>query len=86
MISVELFGVPRLRAGTARVTLEAATVGDALTSLGEMCHALRASVLDGRGVSPAYRLSLNGDRFIHDPETPLNDGDCLILLSADVGG
>ena len=33
-----------------------------------------------------YKLSLNGERFVSDPETPLADGDVLLLLSADVGG
>ena len=31
-------------------------------------------------------LSLNGERFVSDRATPLNDGDTLLLLSADVGG
>ena len=50
------------------------------------CPGLDGSVLfDGRA-HPAYKLSLNGDRFVTEPETSLVDGDVLLLLAADVGG
>jgi molybdopterin converting factor small subunit len=86
MITVELFGVPRLRAGVARVSLEAATLGEALRGLGHACPVLEGSVLRGGGLHPAYRLSLNSDRFVSDPGLPLADGDALLLLAADAGG
>jgi molybdopterin converting factor small subunit len=35
---------------------------------------------------PSLAASLNGDRFISDPETPLSDEDCVLILSADAGG
>jgi molybdopterin converting factor small subunit len=87
MITIELFGVPRLRAGTGRMTLQAATLATALAELSRVCPALDGPVINpGGGIHPAYRISLNGDRFVTDPATPLSDGDALILLSADVGG
>jgi molybdopterin converting factor small subunit len=88
MVTIELFGVPRLRAGTGRVALEASTLATALEGLGRVCPALAGSVIaQGQGrVHSAYRLCLNGDRFVSDPETPLADGDVVLLLSADVGG
>ena len=86
MITIELFGVPRLRAGTGRLTVDAATLADALDGLGRACPALDGAVLARGPVHPAYRLSLNGDRFVSDPATPLADGDVLLLLAADVGG
>lgn len=86
MILVELFGVPRLRAGTGRVPLDASTVGEALRGLARRCPALDGPVIAGGTVHPAYRLSINGDRFVDDPATPLADGDALLLLAADVGG
>jgi molybdopterin converting factor small subunit len=86
MITIELFGVPRLRAGIGRVTLEAVDVGEALRGLGQACPALEGSVLREGRVHPAYRLSLNGDRFLTEPATALADGDVLLLLAADVGG
>ncbi len=86
MITVELFGVPRLRAGVGRVALDADDVASALAGLGLACPGLRGTVLREGRVHPAYKLSLNGDRFVTDPATPLADGDALLLLAADVGG
>ena len=86
MITIELYGVPRLRAGVGVVTLEAGDVGSALRGLGLACPALEGSVLREGRVHPAYKLSLNGDRFLSEPATPLADGDVLLLLAADVGG
>ena len=88
MIHIELYGVPRLRAGTARLTVEGTSVAEALDALAHACPALADHVIrpEGGGLHAAYRLSLNGDRFISDPATPLADGDTLLLLAADVGG
>lgn len=86
MITIELFGVPRLRAGAPAVRVEAGDVGSALRALAAACPSLDGSVvLDGR-VGTGYRLSLNGDRFVTEPETGLAEGDVLLLLAADVGG
>jgi len=86
MITIELFGVPRLRAGVGLVQLQAVDVGEALRGLAIACPGLDGSVVvDGR-VQPSYKLSLNGDRFINEPETALVPGDVLLLLAADVGG
>ena len=86
MVTLELFGVPRLRAGTGRLTVEAADVGQALTELARACPSLDGTVIINRAVHPAYMLSLNGRRFVHDPGTPLHAGDSLWLLAADAGG
>lgn len=85
-ITIELFGIPRLRAGLGRLDVAASSVGKALEHLARECPALAGSVIVGDRVHPAYRLSLNGDRFVDDPATPLAEGDALLLLSADVGG
>jgi molybdopterin converting factor small subunit len=86
MITIELFGVPRLRAGIAVVQLDALDVGAALRELASICPKLDGSVLfDGR-IHPAYKLSLNGNRFVTEPETLLSEGDVLLLLAADLGG
>jgi molybdopterin converting factor small subunit len=86
MISIELYGVPRLRAGTGLLRLEATTVGQALDALGRVCPALENSVLRADLLHAVYKLNLNGERFVSDRATPLADGDVLLLLSADVGG
>ena len=83
MVHIELYGVPRLRAGTARLTVEGRSIGEVLGALARACPALARNVLEvqkGLGrVQPAYR-------FVSDAETPLAEGDTLLLLAADVGG
>jgi hypothetical protein len=86
VITIELFGVPRLRAGVGRLDVEAATVGDALRGLAQSCPALDGSVIVGDTIHSAYRLSLNGGEFVSDPERRLAPGDALLLMAADVGG
>jgi molybdenum cofactor guanylyltransferase len=85
-ITIELFGVPRLRAGISRLSVEAATLGDALLALGRAAPGLVGTVLDAGRLNPAYAVNLNGDRFITDTSTPLSHGDSLLLLAIDVGG
>jgi molybdopterin converting factor small subunit len=86
MITIELFGVPRLRARTGSVRLEATSLATALGRLGQACPALAGTVIAGESVHPAYRVCLNGDQFVSDPATPLADGDVLLVMAADVGG
>ncbi len=88
MITIELFGIPSIRAGTRRWTTEARTLGAAISALAAEFPKLDGSLIAGEPARlvPYYRISLNGERFLTDPETPLDDDDILILLSADVGG
>jgi hypothetical protein len=57
-----------------------------ILELGRACPMLVGTVLRDGLVHPAYKLSLNGDRFVTEPATTLTDGDVLLLLAADVGG
>ena len=86
----ELFGVPRLRAGAKNVEVRAASIAEALRELSLACPSLVNVVLFEGRLHPAYRLNLNGERFLSSgPEldaVSLSDGDCLLLLAADVGG
>ncbi len=85
-IRCELFGVPRLRAGTDLVVLRARRLGGAIDGL-VRAHPALAALLDPDGsLHRAYRVSLNGDRFVRDRDTPLAEGDTLLVLAADVGG
>ena len=49
-------------------------MGQALRELGRVCPALEDSVLRPELLHAVYKLSLNGERFVSDPETPLADG------------
>ena len=82
---VEFFGVPRERAGIDEVEVQAATLGGLITTLASEMPALAELIVDDR-LHPSLAASLNGDRFISDPATPLSDRDCVLILSADAGG
>jgi molybdopterin converting factor small subunit len=86
MITIELFGVPRLRAGREAVAVEAASLGEALSALAEACPALDPAVVSAGRLSPYYLVAKNGLHVTADPATPLAPGDVLVLLSAEAGG
>lgn len=65
---------------------DATTLRLALNALGHALPVLDGTVLREGRLHSAYRICLNGDRFVSDPETTLADGDELLLLAADVGG
>ena len=82
---VEFYGVSRQRAGVGTLEVSAATLGQLLTVLSSEVPAL-SDLIVGDRLHPALAASLNGDRFVRDPQTPLGEEDCVLLLSADAGG
>jgi molybdopterin converting factor small subunit len=86
VVTIELFGVPRLRAGRDALDVKAATLGDAFRALASGCPALEPAVVEDGKLKPFYTVALNGAVVPSDPATPLADGDVVLLLSADAGG
>ena len=82
---VEFFGVPRERAGIGELEVQAETFGALVATLASQMPGLADLIVDDR-LHPSLAASLNGDRFISDPATPLSDRDCVLILSADAGG
>lgn len=82
---VEFLGVPRDRAGIAELDVQADTLGRLLGALAARMPELAELIAVDR-LHPSVAASLNGDRFISDPETPLRDEDHVLILSADAGG
>jgi molybdopterin converting factor small subunit len=86
VVTIELYGVPRMRAGRAEVAVEASCLGEAMAALGRACPVLTPSVVDGPRLQPRYVVAINGVQFTADAAHPLRDGDAIVLLSADAGG
>jgi molybdopterin converting factor small subunit len=84
-MQVEFLGVPRQRAGVAEMVVEAATLGQLLSTLSARIPSF-GEVIDGDRLHPSFAANLNGDEFISDPGTPLRADDCVLILSADAGG
>jgi molybdopterin converting factor small subunit len=82
---VEFLGIPRERAGLSEVEIEAETLGQLLGALADRFPTLGDLIADGK-LHPSLAANLNGDEFVCRPETPLADDDCVLILSADVGG
>ena len=82
---VEFLGVPRERAGIAELDVQADTLGRLLGTLAAQMPALAELITVDR-LHPSLVASLNGDRFISDPGTPLGNDDRVLILSADAGG
>jgi molybdopterin converting factor small subunit len=85
-VEVELFGIPRARAGTSRTTAQGACLGEVLADLAGRFPALAEACIDGRTLRPGYTANLDGRRFITAPDTPLAEGEKVLLLSMDAGG
>jgi hypothetical protein len=84
-ITVELYGMPRQRAGRAEITLQARTLGELLLAVQTACPELTLLEPDGR-IVPHIRISLTGQRFLTDPAEELPPGERVLILSADAGG
>jgi molybdopterin converting factor small subunit len=84
-MQVEFFGVSRERAGTDEIIVDADSLGRLLGTLAARMPALAELIVADR-LHPSLAASLNGDRFISDPETPLRDDDRVLIVSSDAGG
>ena len=85
-IQVELYGIPRHRAGVAGVEVEADLLGDVFAELGRLLPKLNDVCLDGNRLRGGFLANINGRAFVTDPATPLHAGDVVLVLSSDVGG
>jgi molybdopterin converting factor small subunit len=85
-VAVELFGIARARAGIAETTATGANLGDVLADLAARFPQLANTCIDGRALRSGFIANLGAERFVTSPETPLCDGDTVLLLSLDAGG
>jgi hypothetical protein len=85
-IRIELFGVPRQRAGVAETTAEGSRLDDVLADLALRFPDLAKTCFDAGRLRAGYLASIDGERFVTDPATAVGPGDALLILSADSGG
>ena len=90
-ISVELFGVPRIKAGVREIDLELtanANRRDLVEAIARACPALVGHVLreDLTDLEEGYLLNRNGVSFLSGGPLQLQSGDFLMLLSNQAGG
>jgi molybdopterin converting factor small subunit len=89
-VTIELFGIPRQRAGIAQCQFafdgDQVALGEVLARLAEQYPDFAADCIRSNRLAPGYVANLRGERFVSDPATILGDGDALLILSADAGG
>ncbi len=86
MVTIELYGVARLRAGREKVEVSAGSVEEALRALGMACPALEPLVVSAGRLGPGWLVAVNGAQITGDLGAPLAAGDVVVLVSADAGG
>jgi hypothetical protein len=85
-VTVELYGIPRQRAGRAELAVPVGTMAEVLTAVADACPGLNGLVeADGR-LSPHYLISIDGRRFVTDLSERLSPRERMLILSADSGG
>ena len=85
-VEVEFFGVPRQRAGVAQVTARGESLGDVLADLEQKMPGLAPDCIHQGRLQTGFTANLNGNQFVTDPDTPLTEGQVILILSADAGG
>ena len=89
-IRVELYGIPRQRAGAELLHVATESVGTSLAQiladLTRQSPALAAACFEEGSLRKGYLASIDGVTFVTDPQTIVLPGQSLLLLSADAGG
>ncbi|MBX5446543.1 thiamine biosynthesis protein ThiS [Sphaerobacter sp.] len=87
VVHVELFGVPRLLAGSKAIAVAGETLGALSRALLDACPALAERVIDPRTgwLTEGYIFVVN-DRFSRDPAFTVTPGAAVLLVSSVAGG
>jgi len=86
VIAVELYGVPRLRAGAARVEVPPGRLGEVLAALAAAAPGLVPEIVREGRLTEHALIALEGREFLADLEREVADGSVLVLISAQAGG
>ncbi|MCA9153455.1 MAG: MoaD/ThiS family protein [Planctomycetales bacterium] len=89
-VQVEFYGIARQRAGVAScqipLTDECTTLGAVLRELATRFPAFGQRCCEQDRLRSDYIANLGGEQFVRDSDTPICQGQTLLILSADAGG
>jgi sulfur-carrier protein len=89
-VRVEFYGIARQRAEVSQLALDMSqpeiTFGGALARIASLVPAFARDCLADDRLQSTLTANIDGQRFVSDPATPIFDGQCLLILSADAGG
>lgn len=80
-VTVELFGIPRARAGAAQTTAVGHCLGDVLADLAKRFPALAEACIEERNLRPGFTTNLGGQRFVTSRETSPHEDDTVMLFN-----
>jgi molybdopterin converting factor small subunit len=70
----------------AKASADGNNLGDVLFDLARKFPSLADTCIDGRTLRQGFIANLGAERFVTSPETPLQEGDTVLILSLDAGG
>ena len=85
-VGVELYGSLRIRSGRSRIPMRADSIRTAMSVLLLAEPGLKRLLPPVDQLAENHRFSINGRTITTDLDTPLQEGDLLILFNASVGG
>ena len=89
-VYVELFGIPRQRAGVPRIELNTVVpcirLRDVLADLALRFPVLAEECFIDNQLRTGFVANLGGDKFVTDADTVIPHGQSLLIMSADAGG
>ena len=90
MIRIEFYGVARLRTKTAEFEIEASTgsirFGDLLNQLVQVFPNLGPDLIHDGQLGSSLVANLDGKMFLSSFDTQIDDGESVLIMSADAGG
>lgn len=85
-VTVELYGLPRLRAGADRCEVPAGRLRDVLRDLAARLPGLVPDIIQGDALGEHALIAIDGRDLVIDLDHPCPDGTILVMISAQAGG
>ena len=86
MVVVELYGLPRLRAGAERIELAAGRLDVLLAALALALPGLVPDIIADGELTEHALVAIDGRSLLVDPGAEIPDGAVLVMISAQAGG
>lgn len=86
MVTVELYGLPRLRAGAESCTVQPGRLRDILAALAASLPGLVPDIILDDALTEHALLAIDGRDLLVSPDFLVPDGTVLVMISAQAGG
>jgi molybdopterin converting factor small subunit len=90
VVRVEFYGIPRSRTGVAHTALEFTatpiTLAHVVKELAARFPDFGADCVESDSLARTCVANINGERFVGVAGATINDGETVLIMSADAGG